>query len=113
VWRGSLTRGQVVTLIVGVGIDLRRRHSDGRVFGPIHPSHVSIDATGRPHLLDAAVPFGWTPHDDWVGLLRFGRFMGRADEAGELSWWSTGQLEGGELLRWLLDWAEPETLPSM
>jgi hypothetical protein len=38
--------------------------------------------------------------------------MGRQDEVAELSWWSAGQLEGVDLLRWLLDWETPEALPG-
>ncbi|MFL6287193.1 MAG: hypothetical protein ACJ73L_02250 [Actinomycetes bacterium] len=112
-WRHFLTRGQVVTLLVGIGVDLRRRHAAGIAFGPVHPSHVTVDDAGRPSLRDAVAPPGWTPHDDWVGLLRFGRFMGRTDESAELSWWSTGQLDDVELLRWLMNWATPEPLPRM
>ncbi|MFL6179677.1 MAG: hypothetical protein ACJ74E_07495 [Actinomycetes bacterium] len=112
-WRHFLTRGQVVTLLVGIGVDLRRRHAAGTAFGPVHPSHVTVDDAGRPSLRDAVAPPGWTPHDDWVGLLRFGRFMGRTDESAELSWWSTGQLDDVELLRWLMNWAKAEPLPRL
>jgi hypothetical protein len=109
---GALSRGQVTTLLVGIGLDLLREHSAGGVFGPIHPAHVWVDARGRPGLRPGVVPPpGWTPHDDWVGLLRFGRAMGRPDQTGALSWWAVGRLEGTELLRWLLDWADPEPLP--
>jgi hypothetical protein len=106
----TLRRGEVVTLLVGVGLDLQRRHDAGRVFGPVHPAHVRVDAHGRPQLASVEPPADWTPHDDWVGLLRFGRLMGRADETSELSWWSAGRREGTDLLRWLLEWADPEPL---
>jgi hypothetical protein len=107
----TLTRGQVVTVLVGLGLDLCERHATGTAFGPVHPAHVRIGPDGRPVLARGIEPPpGWTPHDDWVGLLRFGRAMGRPQEAGVLSWWSAGRLEGTALLRWLVQWAEPVPL---
>ena len=108
---GTLTRGQVVTLLVGVGLALLRHHGAGTPHGPVHPAHVSVDGEGRPQLASVRPPPRWTAHDDWVGLLRFGRAMGRPGQSSQLSWWSAGRREGVELLRWLLDWADPEPLP--
>lgn len=109
---GTLSRGQVITLLVGLGLELCELQAGGEVFGPIHPAHVRIGSDGRPTLRPGVEPpAGWTPHDDWVGLLRFGRAVGRSDQSGELSWWSTGRLEGIDLLRWLLTWADTEPLP--
>lgn len=108
---GTLSRGAVVTLLVGIGLELRGLHQAGEAFGPVHPAHVLVDAQGRPSLAAVTAPFGWTAHDDWVGLLRFGRAMGRPDQTGQLSWWSAGRREGDDLLRWLLEWATPEPLP--
>jgi hypothetical protein len=108
----GLSDGQVVTLIVGVGLELVHRHRDGGVHGPVHPAHVRLDRAGRPHLVEVAAPPGWTPHDDWVSLLRLGRHVGSSARAGVLSWEEAGTLEGTELLRWLLAWAAPAPLPD-
>ena len=54
--RRGLSDGQVVTLMVGLGLDLVALHTEGRPFGPIHPAHrsggrewaPSSAARGRP-----------------------------------------------------------------
>lgn len=108
---GGLTDGQLVTLLVGVALELLTLHESGDAYGPIHPAHVRLDATGRPQLVDVVAPPGWTPHDDWVALLRLGRYLGASDRAGVLSWKSVGGIEGVELLQWLMRWSAPEPLP--
>lgn len=105
-----LRDGQLVTLMVGLGLDLGQLHAEGRVFGQIHPTHVRVDGRGRPRLIIVGPPSLWTVHDDWVALLRLGRHLGASPRAGELSWPNAGQREGVALLRWLLTWAVPEPL---
>ena len=108
-WR--LTDGQVVTLLVGVGLELIRLHASGGPFGPIHPAHLQLDSTGRPELQLVDATTGWTPHDDWAALLRLGRVMGCSERSSTLSIHTAGRREGVELLRWLVEWADPEPLP--
>jgi len=108
--RGSLTDGQVVTLLVGLGLELLAVHSEGSVFGPIHPAHVAVGDDGRPALRPVPSPIGWTPHDDWVALLRLGRVVGGAGRSAELSALLVEGHEGVELLRWLIGWSAPEPL---
>lgn len=105
-----LADGQLVTLLVGIGLDLLPLHESGLAYGPIHPAHLRLDSTGRPGLADVAPPPGWTPHDDWVSLLRLGRHFGASHRAGKLCWYSVGGLAGDDLLRWLLRWADPQPL---
>jgi len=109
--RQALDDGQVVTLLVGLGLELNRVHHEGRAYGPVHPTHVRIDAHGRPHLADVQPPPGWTPHDDWVALIRLGRHLGASARAKTLSWESAGCREGAGLVTWLMGWAAPEPLP--
>ncbi len=106
----GLDDGQVVTLLVGLGLELVQIHRGDRAYGPVHPVHVRVDDQGRPHLLDVPPPAGWTSHDDWVGLLRLGRHLGGSARATSLSWESAGRREGVDLLRWLLRWSPPEAL---
>jgi hypothetical protein len=114
-----LSDGQLVTLLVGVGLDLLPLHRTGHAYGPIHPAHVTVDAVGHPRLADVAPPAAWTPHDDWVALIRFGRFVGDSPRAGTLSWAGVtaaaeaaeADHEGIAVLRWLMGWATPEPLP--
>jgi len=106
----ALDDGQVVTLLVGLGLELVQIHRGDRAYGPVHPVHVRVDDRGRPHLVDVPPPAGWTPHDDWVGLLRLGRHLGGSVKAQTLSWESAGRREGVDLLRWLLQWSTPEAL---
>jgi hypothetical protein len=113
VTRRGLSDGQVVTLTVGLGLDLVPLHAQGRSFGPIHPAHVRMDETGRPHLRPVVTPAGWTPHDDWAALLRLGRVMGCSERSSALSIDTAGRREGVELLRWLVQWANPEPLPML
>ncbi len=116
---GRLSDGQLVTLLVGLGLELLPLHQAGNAYGPIHPAHVSVDARGRPRLADVAPPPAWTPHDDWVALIRLGRFMGASPRAGALSWEGVtaagavdeASREGVSLLMWLMRWAPPEPLP--
>jgi hypothetical protein len=108
----TLDDGQVVTLLVGVGLELVQRHRQGRAYGPLHPAHVSVDGRGRPRLAEVLCPPGWTPHDDWVGLIRLGRHLGHSATAQALTWESAGRREGVDLLRWLLGWSEPAALDS-
>jgi hypothetical protein len=108
----SLSEGQVVTLLVGLGLALVERHRRGLAYGPVHPAHVRVGADGRPHLAEVVAPYGWTPHDDWVSLLRLGRHLGASPRAGTLSWESAGAGEGVDLLHWLMAWAAPEPLPD-
>ena len=56
-------------------------------------------------------PPGWTPHDDWVALLRLGRHLGASTLGRELSWETVGCLEGVDLLQWLMRWSTPQPLP--
>ncbi|MEO8107562.1 MAG: hypothetical protein ABI720_09600 [Actinomycetes bacterium] len=109
--RVSLDDGQVVTLLVGLGLELVHLHHGDRAYGPLHPAHVRVDGHGRPHLADVPSPPGWTAHDDWVALLRLGRFVGRSERSGVLSWEDAGQREGRELLQWLMQWDTPKPLP--
>ncbi len=109
--RRGLSDGQVVTLLVGLGLDLASLHTEGRPFGPIHPAHVQVDESGRPHLRLVVAPDGWTPHDDWVALLRLGRVMGCSERSSALSIHAAGRRGGADLLRWLVQWAKPEPLP--
>lgn len=125
---GRLNDGQLVTLLVGLGLELQQLHAIGRAYGPIHPAHVTVDSSGRPRLADVAAPPGWTPHDDWAALLRLARHVGASERAASLSWVSIAAEmgvhgEGGEpggargaalsaeILRWLIRWAPPEPLP--
>jgi hypothetical protein len=105
-----LSDGQVVTLLVGIALELLPLHESGHAYGPIHPAHVRLDATGRPQLVDVVAPPGWTPHDDWVSLLRLGRHVGASEWAETLSWEAVGGLEGVELLQWLMRWVDPQPL---
>ena len=109
----GLSDGQIVTLLVGLGLDLAVLHTEGRPFGPIHPAHVQVDESGRPHLRLVVAPGEWTPHDDWVALLRLGRVMGCSERSSALSIHTAGRRGGVELLRWLVEWAEPEALPML
>lgn len=106
----TLDDGQVVTLLVGIGLELVQRHRQGHPYGPLHPAHVSVDSCGRPQLAKVLCPPGWTSHDDWVGLIRLGRHLGSSATARTLTWESTGRREGVDLLRWLLGWGEPSAL---
>lgn len=108
---GRLSDGQLVTLLVGLGLGLLRLHQTGHAYGPIHPAHVNVDATGRPHLVHVATPPTWTPHDDWVALLRLGRHLGASTLGRELSWETVGRLDGVDLLQWLMRWSTPQPLP--
>lgn len=108
---GRLRDGQLVTLLVGLGLELLAVHRAGRAFGPIHPAHVSVDPVGRPRLADVAAPAAWTLHDDWVALLRLGRHLGASGRAALLSWETVQGVEGVDLLMWLMDWATPQPLP--
>ena len=118
-WVGRLRDGQLVTLLVGLGLELLPLHRAGHAYGPIHPAHVSVDSTGRPHLAHVAPPPTWTPHDDWAALIRLGRFVGATPRAGALSWAGVTAAvavdeaggEGVPLLKWLMGWATPEPLP--
>jgi len=107
----QLSDGQLVTLLVGIGLELLPLHEAGHVYGPIHPAHVIVDITGRPSLADVARPPGWAPHDDWVSLLRLGRHLGASTLGRELSWEAAGCLEGVDLLQWLMRWSTPQPLP--
>jgi hypothetical protein len=107
----GLTDGQVVTLIGGLGLDLLRRHAGGTAYGPIHPTHIRLDEARRPWLVPVPPPAAWTPHDDWVSLLRLGRLMGRGTWASTLTWQSVGRRSGRELLVWLLMQRDVEPLP--
>jgi hypothetical protein len=109
-WSRRLTDGELVTLLVGLGLELAARHRGGAVHGPLHPTHVRVHPDGRPVLLAVAPPPGWTPHDDWVALLRLGRHLGASDRASELAWTRAAAGEDAELLRWLLAWAVPQPL---
>ncbi|HEX5017480.1 MAG TPA: hypothetical protein VFX15_07840 [Actinomycetes bacterium] len=108
---GTLSDGQVVTLLIGLGTCLEQIHQRGEVFGPIHPAHVCVGGDGRPELLPVSPPPGWTSHDDWVGLVRLGRSMGAGHRARALRWEAFDGLEGAPLLRRLMTWATPEPLP--
>ena len=110
---GGLSDGQCVTLMVGVGLELARLHTEGRPFGPIHPAHLTVDERGRPRLRLVSAPVGWTPHDDWAALLRLGRVLGSSERSSVLSLSTAGRREGGDLLRWLVQWATPEPLPIL
>ena len=110
---GALTDGQVVTILVGLGMVLLELHRRGEAFGPIHPAHVAVAEDGRPFLRPVTTPIGWTAHDDWVGLLRFGRLLGSGPGAFELDWQVAGRREGVDLLRWLMRWARPAPLPIL
>ena len=109
----GLSDGQVVTLMVGVGLELARLHTQGRPFGPIHPAHLKVDDIGRPRLRLVGPPAGWTPHDDWAALLRLGRVLGSSERSSVLSLNTAGRREGVDLLRWLVLWAKPEPLPIL
>ncbi len=108
---GRLRDGQLVTLLVGLGLELLAVHRAGRPFGPIHPAHVSVSPVGRPRLADVAPPAAWTPHDDWVALLRLGRHLGASPRAALLSWETVQGVDGVDLLMWLMQWATPQPLP--
>lgn len=108
----AVSDGQVVTLLVGVGLELLDRHASGVPFGPLHPAHLAIDDRGRPRLRPVTAPPQWTPHDDWVALLRLGRVLGASDRAALLSHHEVDGREGVELLRWLMEWAEPRSLTA-
>ena len=108
---GQLSDGQLVTLLVGLGLELLPLHRAGHAYGPIHPAHVRLDATGRPRLAGVAPPSAWTPHDDWVALLRLGRHLGASTLGRELSWETAGCIEGVDLLQWLMHWSSPQPLP--
>jgi hypothetical protein len=116
---GRLGDGQLVTLLVGLGLELIPLHRAGYAYGPIHPAHVTVDAAGHPRLADVAHPVAWMPHDDWVALIRLGRFVGSSARAGVLSWAGVtaavgvteADQEGTAVLRWLMGWATPEPLP--
>lgn len=107
----QLSDGQLVTLLVGIGLELLPLHEAGHAYGPIHPAHVIVDTTGRPGLADVARPPGWAPHDDWVALLRLGRHLGASTLGRELSWETASCLEGVDLLQWLMRWSTPRPLP--
>lgn len=107
----GLTDGQVVTLVVGLGLDLLHRHAEKHAYGPIHPAHVRLDERRRPWLVPVPATSGWGAHDDWVSLIRLGRMLGRDTWASALTWETAGRRTGHELLQWVLRQRDAEPLP--
>ena len=69
---GTMSAGQIVTAIVGVGLCLETVHRCGEFVGWLHPRSVSIDPRGRPTVVSSEVPPGWGVPDDVTALLRLG-----------------------------------------
>jgi hypothetical protein len=108
----GLTDGQVVTLVVGLGIELLRCHEAERPYGPIHPTHVRLDAARRPRLVDVPETPGWTTRDDWAALLRLGRVVAAGPWGTALSLETAGGREGRGLLRWVAAGPPAQPLPA-
>lgn len=73
-----LTDGQVVTLLVGLGLQLAVLHRRGQFYGSLHPAHVECSSHGRPMLRLMAQPDGQSVRDDVLALLRLGAALGGA-----------------------------------
>jgi hypothetical protein len=80
---GSLSPGQVVTLLVGIGIQLHQLHRLGRRIGWLQPRHILLGSDGCPRIEPGSTAVGWDERDDVVALLRLG--MSLAGGTGELA----------------------------
>ena len=111
---GGLTDGQLVTLLVGIGLTLIEVHATRRCHGSLHPFHVELDERGRPMLRPSHAPDGWAQRDDVLAVLRLGTSLVRPDGsmATQLrAYASDGELSLDQVMPWLLRLAEPVPLP--
>jgi len=67
-----LTDGEVVTVLVGIALELAALHAAGKTYGSLHPVHVSVDGSGRPHLERVESTTAWSEGDDVTAVLRLG-----------------------------------------
>jgi len=112
---GGLTDGQLVTLLVGIGLTLIEVHAAGKCHGSLHPFHVELDERGRPMLRPSDAPDGWAQRDDVLAVLRLGTALARPEGsmATELrAYASGGELALDHVVPWLLDLADPVPLPT-
>ncbi|MFZ0324837.1 MAG: hypothetical protein WAN48_12005 [Actinomycetes bacterium] len=72
----ALTRGQRRTVLVGVALAVAALHRRGELAGPVHLTHVQVDAFGRPRLRAAPPPSGWSAADDVTAVRRLARSLG-------------------------------------
>lgn len=68
--------GELVTLLVGVGLELAELHRAGRSHGALHPVHIECDSSGRPRLRPMGRSAGDGPQGDVLALLRLGAALG-------------------------------------
>ena len=116
----GLSDGQLVTLLIGIGLELSWLHAAGRPFGPVHPTHITIDARGRPGLHHTTAGSGGAIVDDTHHLLRLGAALGSEsgavatacrdrDQSGALE----QRIQGMQpLMLWLLALVPPAPLPT-
>ncbi len=112
---GGLTDGQLVTLLVGIGLTLVDVHSAGKCHGNMHPVHVELDKHGRPMLRASSAPEGWARRDDVLAMLRLGTSLARQDGsigAALRGYAASGELALDQVVPWLLRLAEPAPLPT-
>jgi hypothetical protein len=67
-----LSDGEVVTLLIGLALELAALHAAGKTYGSLHPVHVSVDARGRPHVERVESTNAWSEADDVMAVLRLG-----------------------------------------
>ena len=77
----GLSSDQRRALLVGVALEVAAAHRQRRLVGPVHLTHVEIEASGRPCLRPAVVPATWTVDDDLRAVLRLARAL-RCDVGG-------------------------------
>jgi hypothetical protein len=110
---GGMSRGQVVTVLVGLALCLHELHAARLLAGPFQPRDIVIDGVGRPGLLPAAHPVDWSRSQDVTALLRFGASLTPADpELAKLLRLraASPRTSTSELAHWLLGLAAPEPL---
>ena len=108
-----LSDGQVVTLLVALGLEVLHHARRGACAGSIHPAHVDLDRSGRPCLRPSDPPPGWQPADDVMALLRLG--VALADARGTLVESLRDRAVRGDqtlpaVLPWLMTLAAPKPL---
>lgn len=70
--RGVLAPPEVVTLVVGLALDLAGRHDAGRCHGAVCPELVRFDPDGRPRLVDASPGAAIDPATDVYDVAAIG-----------------------------------------
>lgn len=68
----SWTDGEVVTVLIGVALELAALHAVGQTYGSLHPVHVGVDSRGRPHLRRVEATCEWSEADDVRAVVRLG-----------------------------------------